>query len=374
VDGVSTTPSFEHDRRLRAGFVGCGDHSFRNVYPALRYLPVDLVAVCDLDAGRAARVARTFGAERDYTDLGTMLDDSGLDCAFVVTGFERRGKRARLTHPDLVVQCLEAGVATWVEKPAVATLDDVARIRKAMAASGKAFGVGHKKAFAPANVKLKELVDRPEFGAVRSMTLRYAQPIPPLEALAAPQADGDWLSPWQHFFLDHLCHPLAVLRLVGGPVRSLYYERAETGHGMALFTMVSGAVASLHLPNNYAMRSIQERTEVAGDGGVACVENNIRVTWSPNPSRETLGTYGREALFTKDGAESLVWEPEFSLGQLYNKGLFLLGYYHELAAFCDAVLEGRPVEVGSIDDAEEAIRIYDAFAEGPGRVVDLACG
>ena len=39
MDGVSTTPSFEHDRRLRAGFVGCGDHSFRNVYPALRYLP-----------------------------------------------------------------------------------------------------------------------------------------------------------------------------------------------------------------------------------------------------------------------------------------------------------------------------------------------
>ena len=37
MDGVSTTPSFEHDRRLRAGFVGCGDHSFRNVYPALRY-------------------------------------------------------------------------------------------------------------------------------------------------------------------------------------------------------------------------------------------------------------------------------------------------------------------------------------------------
>ena len=110
---------------------------------------------------------------------------------------------------------------------------------------------------------------------------------------------------------------------------------------------------------------------MAGDGGVACVENNIRVTWSPNPSREVLGTYGREPLFTKDGAESLVWEPEFSLGQLYNKGLFLLGYYHELAAFCEAVLEQRPVDAGGIDDAEEGIRIYDAFAQGPGRLVEL---
>ena len=45
--------NFEYDRRLRAGFVGCGGHAFRNVYPTLRYAPVDLVAVCDLNLDRA---------------------------------------------------------------------------------------------------------------------------------------------------------------------------------------------------------------------------------------------------------------------------------------------------------------------------------
>src|SRR4051812_40002544 len=61
---MTVTYGFEHERRLRAGFVGCGGPSFRNVYPVLRYLPVDLVAVCDLDANRAKAYAERFGAER----------------------------------------------------------------------------------------------------------------------------------------------------------------------------------------------------------------------------------------------------------------------------------------------------------------------
>ena len=34
--------------RIRAGFIGCGSHSFRNIYPTFQFAPVDLRAVCDL--------------------------------------------------------------------------------------------------------------------------------------------------------------------------------------------------------------------------------------------------------------------------------------------------------------------------------------
>ena len=64
----------EAAERLRVGFVGCGDHAFRNVYPVLRYLPVELVAVCDrqrtvprLSAARSARCARTTTTGRCST-------------------------------------------------------------------------------------------------------------------------------------------------------------------------------------------------------------------------------------------------------------------------------------------------------------------
>ena len=36
--------NFEYDQRIRAGFVGCGGHAWRNVFPTFQYAPVELVA------------------------------------------------------------------------------------------------------------------------------------------------------------------------------------------------------------------------------------------------------------------------------------------------------------------------------------------
>ena len=346
--------AFEHERRLRVGFVGCGGHSFRNIHPVLRYLPVELVAVCDLDAERAAAYARAFGAVRAFTDHQAMLDEEDLDCVFVVTGVS--------SYTDMAVEFLSAGVATWVEKPPVAALDDVARIRAAMGETQ--YAVGFKKAFVPANRKLRELIDDVEsFGELRSVALRYAQFIPTVGDLEARNVMHD-------VFLDHLCHPLSLLRLLVGPVATLYYERSANGSGVAVFTSASGVVASLHLPWSVSMRGIQERTEVNGDLASAWAENNTRVTLAPNPRLGDLH-YGRDERHTTDVHAMTVWEPEFSLGQLYNTGAFLLGYYGELSHFCDAVLAGSPVDIGGIDWAEEGIRIFEAFRQGPGRVIAL---
>ena len=43
--------------RARIAFVGAGNHSTQSLYPCIAHIPeFDLVAVCDLDADRAARV------------------------------------------------------------------------------------------------------------------------------------------------------------------------------------------------------------------------------------------------------------------------------------------------------------------------------
>jgi hypothetical protein len=68
---------------------------------------------------------------------------------------------------------------------------------------------------------------------------------------------------------------------------------------------------------------------------------------------------------------TVVWEPEWSLGQLYNKAIFLLGYYNELAHFFEAVAARRPVAIGGLDYAEEGIRLFDAFKRPPGELVLL---
>jgi predicted dehydrogenase len=361
----------EHARRVRVGFIGCGDHAFRNLYPVLRYLPVDLVAVCDLRADRAESFRRGFGAERAYLDHRKMLESERLDAALIVTGYDRSG---RVQHAALAADCLRRGVSAWVEKPPVNDLGDVALLREALASGGGAtFAVGFKKAFAPATRKLVSLMGQAEFGALRTITLRYAQTIPPREKLME-----DPPGRWRLAFLDHICHPASLLRAIGGPVRALRYARAPDGSGFATFHLASGALASLHLLASLHPRVLAERTEVNGDGASIIVENGTRVLWCPNPlAAAYAGTgkglhYGRDPDFTGEATDGyVVWEPEWSLGQLYNKGIFLLGYYNELAHFLDAVAGRRAVEIGDLDAAEEGIRIFQAFAREAGERVEL---
>ena len=45
----------EAGRRIRVGIVGAGSHSYRNIFPTLTYLPVELVAVADIDAEKLDR-------------------------------------------------------------------------------------------------------------------------------------------------------------------------------------------------------------------------------------------------------------------------------------------------------------------------------
>ena len=62
-----------------------------------------------------------------------------------------------------------------------------------------------------------------------------------------------------------------------------------------------------------------------------------------------------------DDSAPLYWEPEFSLGQLYNKGLFLLGYAPEVIQFTTRLLDGKGPVYGTLEDALELLQIYEAY-------------
>src|SRR5206468_10876079 len=93
--------NYEYERKLRVAYLGCGGHSFRNIFPCFQFAPVDLVAVCDLQEARAAAFARQFGARRHYTDYARMLAEERPEAVFIVTGYDAAG---RPTYPPLAEQ------------------------------------------------------------------------------------------------------------------------------------------------------------------------------------------------------------------------------------------------------------------------------
>ena len=349
---MPVTYNYDYAKRLRTGFIGCGGHAYRNIYPTFQYAPVELVGVCDLDPARAATCAKVFGAERHYSDHREMLEREELDVVFIVTNIDETG---RPRYPKLAIDCLQAGAHVWIEKPPASSSAEIRDMIRVSSETKRHVAVGFKKMFFPANVKAKAIVSRPDFGPITSITARYPQALPPFEDRGEPRKMVS--------FLDHIVHPHSVLRLLGGPIEWLFVNRNRAvGSAIVSIHFTSGAAGNLHLSTGQSSTSFLERLEVIGDGENLVVENNIRlIHYRRSKSKIEYGRSGDYFDGLTDDSAPLYWEPEFSLGQLYNKGLFLLGYAPEVIQFTTRLLDGKAPAYGTLEDALELLQIYEAY-------------
>ena len=118
---------------LRIGVIGAGwiatDHIF-----VLRKLGHEVVAVCDIDADRAAEVAPE-GA-RTYTAWEDLLSDETLDAVWVST--------PPLHHRAPAVAAMEHGLPVYLEKPIARTLDDARAIVETADRTGAVCAIGYQ--------------------------------------------------------------------------------------------------------------------------------------------------------------------------------------------------------------------------------------
>jgi predicted dehydrogenase len=181
-------------------------------------------------------------------------------------------------------------------------------------------------------VKAKEIISRPDFGPITSITARYPQSLPPFEE----RGDARKMVS----FLDHIVHPHSVLRLLGGPIEWIFVNRnSAVGSATVSIRFTSGAAGNLHLSSGQSSTSFLERLEIIGAGENLVVENNVRlIHYRRSKSKIAYGRSGDYFDAITDDSAPLYWEPEFSLGQLYNKGLFLLGYAPEVIQFHHSIV------------------------------------
>ena len=90
--------------------VGAGDIATRRVAPALvQAANSELVAVCDINPAKAARLAAQHGVNAVFTDVAEAIDGTDADAVYVAT--------PQHTHIDLSLQVLRAGRHLLCEKP-----------------------------------------------------------------------------------------------------------------------------------------------------------------------------------------------------------------------------------------------------------------
>lgn len=345
---------FRQEQKLRVGVVGLGGHAYRNVLTSLHYLPVELVALCDVNADLLARTEAEYRSGATFTDAAAMFAQANLDAVLLCTGPR--------FHPALALQAFAAGLDVWMEKPPAMR---AAQIEGLWAARGDRVGaVGFKKAYMPAARKARELLRLPEFGVLQSMQGVYR--------VTMPRDGARWLDAGEEPpFLSVGCHPLSLMISCGGPVTHVTTLRGRGEEAAAIVALhfASGAIGNLHLAAGSPELLAAERYDFHGNGQTISIENSTRVAYH----RGVPFTYETQLDFAPPGLESgsIVWESSNAQGTLENTSFVVQGMVAELSDFCAAVQQRRQPTIGTVEFALQVMQVYEAamLSQGDARAV-----
>jgi predicted dehydrogenase len=229
------TPLPIDGRPLRIAVVGLGQIAELCLPPYTLRDDVEVVGLCDRDAGRIDRWRSVFPSATTSIDLASFLDiDADVVDVLVPTPL----------HAEVVTQVLRRGFHVQVQKPIARTLDDADRMIAAANETGAVLRVMEDYICFPPIEKLRDVVRSGEIGTPQSMHMKIVG-----------TAHGGWeVNPasyeWQFaqardglgiLTFDHAWHQLAVAHWLFGPIRRIFgwVRRTPIGDDFFLDTPAS---------------------------------------------------------------------------------------------------------------------------------------
>lgn len=351
---------------LRAAVVGCGSIA-PNHLEAYRATPgVELVAVSDVDAGRAQARATAYGVPRALTRVEDVLD-LGVDLVSVCTPHP--------VHEEVVLAAAAAGVHVLCEKPVAVDLAAGARMVAACREAGVRFGGVFQRRFWPAAQRLRRAVDdgtlgTPVLAQVTALMHRTT------EYYTADPWRGSWATGGGGVLMTQTVHQLDLLQWLLGPVATVQGAVATYRHGehievedsaTAVLTFAGGAMATV-LATTAAEPNLGIDLTVTGSTGATVGLRELPEGAEGVNHLWAVGDRAEERPRSADGRL-----PEVDLPAINGR----LVPFHSLqvADFVEAVRGGRdPLVTG--EDALAALAIVlavyaSAREAGPVRPADL---
>ncbi|HLO79960.1 MAG TPA: Gfo/Idh/MocA family oxidoreductase [Chitinophagaceae bacterium] len=220
---------------IKWGIIGCGDVTEVKSGPAFNKVPGSkLVAVMRRNAAKAKDYAERHGVPKWYDDGYQLINDPEVDAVYVAT--------PPASHEEYAVAAMRAGKPVYVEKPMSTQVEDCIRMRDVAASTGVKLTVAHYRRAVPMFMKVKQLIDEHEVGAIRTILLRTLQP-----ATRNLQPDSYWRVDPQlggpgGLFYDLAPHQLDLMVHYFGPVEEVYGMSANQAGLYRSRDIVSGMV------------------------------------------------------------------------------------------------------------------------------------
>ena len=145
------------EQLVKISWVGCGVHANNDLLPELsRVTNIELVAVCDLDEGKAEKACKLYGFKEKYTDYISLFEKEEFDAVIVVGPPELHLKVSELA--------LTKNIHVFCEKPLALHLKDVKRLANLSMKNQCVTQVGHFLRHTPAIQNAKKIMNDNRFG------------------------------------------------------------------------------------------------------------------------------------------------------------------------------------------------------------------
>ena len=156
-------------KRLKWGFIGCGEVCEKKSGPAFSEVPgSEVVAVMSRSEQKARSYARRHGVPRWYIDAQELIDDPEVNAVYVAT--------PPSSHATFAIMAMRAGKPVYVEKPLASTYEDCARINHVSEKTGVPCFVAYYRRFLPYFLRVKEILQQGTIGRVQNVQIRFAWP------------------------------------------------------------------------------------------------------------------------------------------------------------------------------------------------------
>ena len=290
-----------------------------------------LVAVSDINAEAAAKLAAQYGSQVRSTD--EILADASINAVLIATSTD--------THSDLIERATAAGKAVLCEKPVDLSLARAQACQKAVAVTGRPVMIGFNRRFDPNFSALKAALDKGEIGKPELLSITSFDPAPP---------------------------PVAYIKVSGGLFRDMMihdFDMANFIMGEAPVT-VSAVGSSIVDPAIGAAGDVDTAvvTLTYADGRIAVIKNSRRAVYGYDQRVELLGSEGllqAQNMLENTVVKSTTAGVTGATPTYFFLERYMPAYAAEWAAFVSAVNSGAALPV-TLADGVAALAMAEAAA------------
>ena len=291
---------------VRYGVIGIKGVGSKHVSMAREHENVELTALVDLDEAAVKAQSQELGV-RAFTDYREMLNSGIVDAVSIATPHH--------LHATIGLECLNAGVHVFTEKPLANRVSDADAMIETAKAQDLKICVGHQYRTYQTPQTMKHLIDTGAIGNIMRVLWTW------IEFRPESYYDRDiWRQTWRHagggVLMNQTSHDLDLICwLVGEPVQvsaiignqSHQMEVEDVVCANVLFA--NGAFGSIQLtinqPRGYSIR------QIAGDKGTIAIPDVQSLT-NNREDHILLGTYEDSLTDLVGQAPRIAGQPEIS--------------------------------------------------------------